>query len=311
MKSQIIVGSRRSKLALVQTNWVINELKKHYPTIDFRIEEMVTKGDKILDVTLSKVGGKGLFVSEVEQALVDKHIDFAIHSMKDVPAVIEEGLTIAAIPERESANDVFVFKEVHDFGDLPTQAIIGTSSLRRASQILAERPDLQIKFIRGNIDTRLRKLREEDFDAIILAQAGLSRMGWLEDDSLRIQTIPETICLPAVGQGALAIECREEDNDTKDILRSIHHAITANCVAAERAFLKTLNGGCEIPIAGYATQSGSKVSFKGLVGTPDGKTIWEAERVGEDADQIGTEAANELLEKGAGALIASLRDENV
>lgn len=310
MNRQIIVGSRKSKLALVQTNQVIDELKKMHPTVDFRIEELVTKGDKILDVTLSKVGGKGLFVSEVERALITKRIDFAVHSMKDVPAVLETGLTIAAIPQRESPSDMFVFKEVTDFADLKPGAIVGTSSLRRGSQILAARPDLQIKFIRGNIDTRLRKLREEAFDAIILAKAGLSRMGWLNDTTLSMQTIPKSLCLPAVGQGALAVECREDDFETKELLKSIHHAETANCIAAERAFLKTLDGGCEIPIAGYALQESNVVTFKGLVGTPDGKTIWKTARTGENATQIGIDAADELLGHGAGALIKALRAEN-
>ncbi|MBC1756998.1 hydroxymethylbilane synthase [Listeria seeligeri] len=308
MKRKIIVGSRRSKLALTQSGWVIARLKENYPEIDFEIKEIVTKGDRILDVTLSKVGGKGLFVSEVEQALSDGVIDFAVHSMKDVPSSLKEGLIIGAIPKRESALDCFVFNRVESLHDLPTAAVIGTSSLRRAAQILRQRPDFVIKPIRGNIDTRLQKLHDENFDAIILAKAGLSRMGWLENTTLKLEDISPELCLPAVGQGALAIECRESDKQICDMLASIHHEETGICVETERVFLKKLNGGCEIPIAGFATKTAGQIKFKGLVGNADGSTILSAENIGENPTTIGNQVAEVLLSEGADTIIKELRN---
>ncbi|MBC6117117.1 hydroxymethylbilane synthase [Listeria innocua] len=308
MKRKIIVGSRRSKLALTQSNWVIKKLKENYPEIDFEIKEIVTKGDRILDVTLSKVGGKGLFVSEVEQALSDEVIDFAVHSMKDVPSSLKDGLVIGAIPKRESPLDCFVFNEVSTLDDLPKGAVIGTSSLRRAAQLLKHRPDFVVKPIRGNIDTRLQKLHAENFDAIILAKAGLARMGWLENTSLKLEDISPELCLPAVGQGALAIECRETDLQICNMLASIHHEETGICVEAERVFLKKLNGGCEIPIAGFATKTGDSVHFKGLVGNADGSIILESERTGVNPAEIGNQVAKELLSEGADTIIKELRN---
>ncbi|MBC2186641.1 hydroxymethylbilane synthase [Listeria sp. FSL L7-0253] len=308
MKRKIIVGSRRSKLALTQSNWVINKLKENYPEFDFEIKEIVTKGDRILDVTLSKVGGKGLFVSEVEQALSDTAIDFAVHSMKDVPSSLKEGLVIGAIPKRESPLDCFVFNQVSSLDELPKGAVIGTSSLRRAAQLLKHRPDFVIKPIRGNIDTRLQKLHAEDFDAIILAKAGLSRMGWLENTSLKLEDIPAELCLPAVGQGALAIECRESDQQIRDMLASIHHEETGLCVEAERVFLKKLNGGCEIPIAGFAVKTNDAIHFKGLVGNADGSVILESEQTGANPSNIGNQVAEDLLSEGADTIIKELRN---
>ncbi|MBC1770073.1 hydroxymethylbilane synthase [Listeria welshimeri] len=309
MKRKIIVGSRRSKLALTQSNWVINKLKEQYPEFDFEIKEIVTKGDRILDVTLSKVGGKGLFVSEVEQALSNSTIDFAVHSMKDVPSSLEEGLVIGAIPKRESPLDCFVFNQVSSLDDLPKGAIVGTSSLRRAAQLLKHRPDFNIRPIRGNIDTRLQKLHVENFDAIILAKAGLARMGWLENTTLKLEDIVPEVCLPAVGQGALAIECRESDQLIRDMLATIHHEETGNCVEAERVFLKKLNGGCEIPIAGFATKIGEQIHFKGLVGNADGSKILESKEIGENPGQIGNKVAEVLLSEGAETIIEELRNK--
>ncbi len=307
MKREIIVGSRSSKLALTQTGHVISALKEKFPDASFKIHEIVTKGDRILDVTLSKVGGKGLFVSEVEQALVDKKIDFAVHSMKDVPSELQEGLIIGAIPKRESPYDCVVFAKENSLDELPHGAIIGTSSLRRASMLKRYRADFQIKFIRGNIDTRLKKLHTEDFDAILLAEAGLARMGWLSDETLKRQTLDVETCLPAVGQGALAIECRNNDEELKTMLSAIHNAETAFCVQAERTFLKTLNGGCEIPIAGFAQKEAHGLSFTGFVGSADGRTQLKVQKSGDVPETIGTEAANILLEQGAKELIDELR----
>ncbi|MBC1520912.1 hydroxymethylbilane synthase [Listeria aquatica] len=310
MKREFIVGSRRSKLALTQTKWVIRELKKHYPEVDFKIQEIVTKGDKILDVTLSKVGGKGLFVSEVEDQLADSTIDFAVHSMKDVPSKLYEGLVIGAIPKRESPFDVLVFHEVNQLADLPKGALIGTSSLRRSVELKRIRPDLEIRSIRGNIDTRLRKLEEEQFDAIILAEAGLSRMGWLDESHLKIERLSAEIALPAVGQGALAIECRKTDTALLEMLASIHDADTAFTVQCERKFLETLNGGCEIPIAGFAEKGAAdSLFFRGFVADADGSKRLTVEKTGTEPELIGQEAARELLDQGAKQIIQELRHD--
>ncbi|MBD7935665.1 MULTISPECIES: hydroxymethylbilane synthase [Cytobacillus] len=305
---KIIVGSRRSKLALTQTNWVIEQLRRLNPAVDFEVKEIVTKGDKILDVTLSKVGGKGLFVKEIEQAMLDKEIDMAVHSMKDMPAVLPEGLTIGCIPEREDYRDALISKGHVKLADLKPGAIIGTSSLRRGSQLLAKRPDLEIKWIRGNIDTRLAKLETEEYDAIILAAAGLSRMGWTKE--IVTEFIDPDICLPAVGQGALSIECREDDHELRKLLDAFTCEETKKTVLAERAFLHKMEGGCQVPIAGFArlTENG-EVSLTGLVGSPDGRTIYKDMVVGDDPETIGYQVAENLSELGAKALIDAVKEE--
>ncbi|MED1603899.1 hydroxymethylbilane synthase [Cytobacillus kochii] len=305
---KIIVGSRRSKLALTQTNWVIDQLRRLNPAVDFEVKEIVTKGDKILDVTLSKVGGKGLFVKEIEQAMLDKEIDMAVHSMKDMPAVLPEGLTIGCIPEREDYRDALISKGHVKLADLKPGAIVGTSSLRRGSQILAKRPDLEIKWIRGNIDTRLAKLETEEYDAIILAAAGLSRMGWTKE--IVTEFIDPDICLPAVGQGALSIECREDDHELRRLLDAFTCEETKRTVLAERAFLHKMEGGCQVPIAGFArlTENG-EVSLTGLVGSPDGRTIYKEMVVGDDPETIGYQVAENLSELGAKALIDAVKEE--
>lgn len=305
---KIIVGSRKSNLALTQTNWVIEQLKKAGVKNEFEVKKIVTKGDRILDTTLSKVGGKGLFVKEIEQAMYDKTIDFAVHSMKDMPAILPEGLIISSIPIREDHRDVLVSKNDLPLLDLPEDAIIGTSSLRRGAQILNERPDLQIKWIRGNIETRLRKLYDEDYDAIILAASGMKRVGM--DEKLITEYLDPTICIPAVGQGALAIECREDDHELHDILALIHDEETATCVKAERTFLGLLEGGCQIPIGGYASiNAEGLITLSTLVGSPDGKTILKETVTGNDPIEVGTEAAKRMKEKGASQIIASVKEE--
>lgn len=305
---KIIVGSRKSNLALTQTNWVIEQLKKAGVKNEFEVKKIVTKGDRILDTTLSKVGGKGLFVKEIEQAMYDKTIDFAVHSMKDMPAILPEGLIISSIPIREDHRDVLVSKNDLPLLDLPEDAIIGTSSLRRGAQILNERPDLQIKWIRGNIETRLRKLYDEDYDAIILAASGMKRVGM--DEKLITEYLDPTICIPAVGQGALAIECREDDHELHDILALIHDEETATCVKAERTFLGLLEGGCQIPIGGYASiNAEGLITLSTLVGSPDGKTILKETVTGNDPIEVGSEAAKRMKEKGASQIIASVKEE--
>ncbi|MEG9297004.1 hydroxymethylbilane synthase [Mangrovibacillus sp. Mu-81] len=305
---KIIVGSRRSKLALTQTNWVIDQLKAIDPAYDFEVKEIVTKGDQILDVTLSKVGGKGLFVKEIEQAMLDKEIDMAVHSMKDMPAVLPEGLTIGCIPEREDHRDAFISKNHVALKDLPSGAIVGTSSLRRGAQVLSVRPDLEIKWIRGNIDTRLSKLQNEDYDAIILAAAGLSRMGWTSD--VVTEFLDPDLCLPAVGQGALSIECREDDAELLDLLKHFSDEETTQTVTAERAFLHKMEGGCQVPIAGYAElKDNGEVALTGLVASPDGHTIYKEYMMGTDPGTVGERVAESLTELGAKALIDRVKEE--
>lgn len=305
---KFIVGSRRSKLALTQTNWVIDQLRKLDPSYDFEVKEIVTKGDKILDVTLSKVGGKGLFVKEIEQAMLDGEIDLAIHSMKDMPAVLPEGLVIGCIPEREDHRDALISKGHVKLADLKAGAVIGTSSLRRGAQLLAQRPDLEIKWIRGNIDTRLAKLETEDYDAIILAAAGLSRMGWASD--VVTEFLEPEVCLPAVGQGALSIECRGSDTELLQLLEKFTCTKTDQTVRAERAFLHKMEGGCQVPIAGYAyLNDEDKIVLTALVASPDGKTIYKERVEGTNPEQLGEAAANYLIDKGAKALIDEVKEE--
>jgi hydroxymethylbilane synthase len=305
---KIIVGSRRSKLALTQTNWVIDQLKAIDPSYEFEVKEIVTKGDQILDVTLSKVGGKGLFVKEIEQAMLDKEIDMAVHSMKDMPAVLPEGLTIGCIPEREDHRDAFISKNHVALKDLPSGAIVGTSSLRRGAQILSVRPDLEIKWIRGNIDTRLSKLKNEDYDAIILAAAGLSRMGWTSD--VVTEFLDPDLCLPAVGQGALSIECRQDDEELLELLNRFSDEETTQTVTAERAFLHKMEGGCQVPIAGYAeVKDNGEVALTGLVASPDGRTIYKEYMTGSNPQTVGERVAESLTEQGAKALIDSVKEE--
>ncbi|WP_053368946.1 hydroxymethylbilane synthase [Bacillus sp. FJAT-27245] len=306
---KIIVGSRRSKLALTQTNWVIEQLKKIAgPSFEFEVKEIVTKGDRILDVTLSKVGGKGLFVKEIEQAMYDKEIDMAVHSMKDMPAVLPEGLTIGCIPFREDHRDALISKGHVKLADLPAGAVIGTSSLRRSSQILMERPDLEIKWIRGNVDTRLEKLKNGEYDAIILAAAGLSRLGW--EKEVVTEFIDADVCIPAIGQGALAIECREDDHELLAIFEKFTCEQTALAVRAERSFLKKMEGGCQVPIAGFATvEEAGDITLDVLVASPDGKEVYKDTVTGTDPEALGEKAADLLIERGAKQLIDRVKEE--
>lgn len=303
----IVIGSRKSKLALTQTNWFIDQLKKLDLPLSYEVKKIVTKGDKILDVTLSKVGGKGLFVKEIEQAMEDKEIDMAVHSMKDVPSEIHEGFTLACTPKRIDPRDVLISKDKLKFAELPKGAVIGTSSLRRSAQLLAKRPDIEIKWIRGNIDTRIGKLDAGEYDAIILAAAGLQRMGW-SDDVVTEYLDPE-ICLPAVGQGALAIECRTDDVEVLEALKKLNDEETTITVSAERSFLREMEGGCQVPIAGYAVLENDEIVLTALVGTPDGKTIIKEVVRGKDPISLGKEAAKAVSEKGGKAIIEQVKKE--
>ncbi|GAB1612616.1 MULTISPECIES: hydroxymethylbilane synthase [Mammaliicoccus] len=304
---KIIVGSRRSKLAMTQSQQFIDKLKEKFPDLDIEIKEIVTKGDKIIDVQLSKVGGKGLFVKEIQQALFDREIDFAIHSLKDVPSVLPDGLTLGCIPPREIPFDAYVANNHVKLADLKPGSIVGTSSLRRGAQILAKYPHLEIKWIRGNIDTRLEKLRTEDFDAIILAAAGLKRMGW--GDDIVTEYLREDTMMPAIGQGALGIECRSDDKELLDILNAVHDEEVKTCVTSERTFLSEMDGSCKVPIAGYATKEGNEITFTGLIMSPDGKERYESTKVGTDPVEIGKEVSDELKAQGAYEIIRKLNEE--
>lgn len=306
----IVVGSRQSALALTQTNQVIEALEKLAEesglAFRFEVKKIVTKGDRILDVTLSKVGGKGLFVKEIEQALLSGEIDMAVHSMKDMPSELPEGLVNGAVPLRQDARDCLISREGVDLDGLPHGAKVGTSSLRRSSQLLAYRPDLKLEWIRGNIDSRLRKLETEGFDAILLAAAGLKRMGW-ED---RITSyLPVEICLPAVGQGALGIECRADDTGLLELLRRYQDEDTARTVTAERSLLAALNGGCQVPIGAYAVlrEDGKTVSLTGLVGMPDGSVLLKETAEGTDPTELGLQVAGKLAAKGADRILEQAR----
>jgi hydroxymethylbilane synthase len=305
---KIIVGSRRSKLALTQTNWVMDQLNKLDPRFEFEVKEIVTKGDQILDVTLSKVGGKGLFVKEIEQAMLDNEIDMAVHSMKDMPAVLPEGLTIGCIPFREDHRDALISRGHVKLNDLKPGAIIGTSSLRRSAQLLKARPDLEIKWIRGNVDTRLAKLETEEFDAIILAAAGLYRLGWASD--VVTEFLDAELCIPAVGQGALSIECREDDKELLELFEKFTCKKTDRAVRAERAFLQKMEGGCQVPIAGFAfVAENDEIVLNVLVASPEGQEIIKEEVRGHNPEELGVQAADLLIQKGGKDLIDKVKRE--
>ncbi|HJV44515.1 MAG TPA: hydroxymethylbilane synthase [Bacillota bacterium] len=304
---KIIVGSRQSALAMTQTKWVIRQLESLGLPFEFEIKNIVTKGDQIQDVTLSKVGGKGLFVKEIEQALLDEEIDMAVHSMKDMPGILPDGLTIGCVPKRVDVRDVLISKDGKTLANLPQGAVIGTSSLRRSAQLLAHRPDLTMKWIRGNIDTRIRKLTDEDYDAIILAAAGLERMEWKGQVT---EFIPVDISLPAVGQGALSIECRENDKELLELLSKLNDSQTELAVRAERAFLNTLQGGCQVPIGAYATWEQNEGSIMGLVADPSGQLILKDSIQGENPEEIGSKLGKLLIEKGASEILDKVRSEN-
>ena len=302
MSKHLKIATRDSLLALWQAEYVKSRLEAAHTDLTVSLVKIKTKGDKILDTPLAKIGGKGLFVKELEVAMLNGEADIAVHSMKDVPMEFPEGLGLAVICEREDPRDAFVSNNYKSIDDLPEGAVVGTSSLRRQCQLLKHRPDLQIKSLRGNVQTRLRKLDEGEFDAIILASAGLIR---LELEERIQQFIDSDLMLPAVGQGAVGIECRIDDQQTLDLLAVLNHADTATIVTTERGFNTRLNGGCQVPIAGYAEQKGSEIFFRGLVASVDGKQVFYTEKSGlpEEAEQIGIAAAEELLKAGAKSVL--------
>ncbi len=301
---KIIVGSRRSQLAMTQTKWVIEQLKKAGAQNEFEIKEIVTKGDQIVDVQLSKVGGKGLFVKEIQQQMIAGEIDFAVHSMKDVPAELPEELFISCMPKRVDARDVLICENGYTLETLPEGAVIGTSSLRRGAQMLAARPDFEIQWIRGNIDTRLKKLETENFNAILLAKAGLERMGWT--DRVDFEALDADMMVPAVGQGVLAIESRKDDAEVTAVLQLLHDDVTAKAATAERTFLKAIEGSCHVPVGGYATVNGDDVTLTGLIASVDGKEVLRVTKTSSDAVALGNEVADDLLGRGGREILASV-----
>ncbi|OGS81248.1 MAG: hydroxymethylbilane synthase [Gallionellales bacterium GWA2_55_18] len=303
--SRLVIASRESALAMWQAEHIRDRLRALYPQTEVSILGMTTQGDQILDVTLSKIGGKGLFVKELETALEDGRADLAVHSLKDVPMHMPEGFVLAAIGEREDPHDAFVSNKHENLAALPPGSVVGTSSLRRESQLRARFPHLKIEPLRGNVQTRLRKLDEGKYAAIILAAAGLKRLGL----GARIRNIISSEdSLPAVGQGALGIECRTDRADVIALLQPLHHPDTAACVLAERAMSRVLAGSCQVPLGGFAEVQNGKLRMRGFVASPDGKRMVRAEMTGEIADPeaLGKQVADALLAQGAGEILAAL-----
>ena len=309
MKPSVKIGTRGSQLALWQANWVKAALIEKHPQLHVDLVVIKTKGDKILDVPLAKVGGKGLFVKEIEQALLSERIDVAVHSMKDMPAEIPAGLIVGAVPRRETPWDALISRKNQPLAELPPGSRIGTSSLRRAAQLKYADPSIQIEPLRGNLDTRLRKLHEENLAAIVLAAAGLQRLG-LGGHVTEVMAIERMV--PAVGQGALCIEIRADDPRIGPLVAELEHGPSRTAVQAERAFLNRLEGGCQVPIAGYAQLVDEKIGLTGLVADLDGRNIIKDQIWGapQDAADLGVRLAERLLSKGADVLLQELKDQD-
>ena len=296
-KDTIIIGTRSSKLALWQADYVMDCLQKKYPELHVEKKLMTTKGDKILDAPLAKIGGKGLFTKELEQDMLAGGIDIAVHSLKDMPTEVPDGLIITAITKRYDPGDAFVSNKVKSLAELPQGAVVGTSSLRRKAQLLHARPDLVVKDLRGNVNTRLRKLDAGEYDAAILAVAGLRRLGF---GGRITEVLPKSMILPAVGQGALAIEAREDDAETRELVTFLNDEATVACAKAERAFLARVEGGCQVPVGVYATPEDSGLHVEAVIASLDGKRLYRDHVSGQvkDAEPLGTELADKLLDMG-------------
>ncbi len=302
----LTIATRQSALALWQANHIKATLEQLHEGLQVSLLPMISRGDHILDVPLAKVGGKGLFVKELEHALLEGRADIAVHSMKDVPMEFPVGLHLPVIGEREDPSDAFVSNHYQTLAELPQGAVVGTSSLRRQCQLQSYRPDLKIQFLRGNVNTRLAKLDAGEYDAIILASSGLLRLGF--DDRIR-ERLSIDVSLPAGGQGALGIECRVGDKEIEQWIEPLHHKPTALCVLAERAMNRRLEGGCQVPIGAYATLSGNRITLKGLVGEPDGSKILMYSAEGEEPDALGVKVAEELLAQGADQILRNVYDQ--
>jgi len=298
MPSELKIGTRGSQLALFQANWVKDELARAHPDLNVALIKIKTTGDKIQDAPLAKIGGKGLFVKEIEEALLQKRIDLAVHSIKDVPTEFPKSLHLPVITQREDPRDVLISKDGKTLRDLPQNAKIGTSSLRRQAQLLHFRSDFELIPLRGNLDTRLKKLKMMNLDAIILALAGVKRLGFEEEIT---EIIPPEISLPAVGQGALGIETRRDDHTVEGQIRFLNDRDSSIAITAERAFLQKLGGGCQVPIAAFARVMGTALQIDGLIGAVDGKRLIRHHMEGpiEEAESLGVELAAILLGKGA------------
>jgi hydroxymethylbilane synthase len=307
MKKKLIIGTRGSKLALWQANWVRDQILKLHPGVEVGLEKITTKGDKILDVPLAKVGGKGLFVKEIEEALLEGRCDLAVHSLKDVPTELPEGLFLAVYLLRADPRDALISRKNIPFLSLPQGAVIGTSSLRRQCQLLRHRPDFKLVDLRGNLDTRMRKLETEGMDGIILAAAGLKRLG-LEDSISEAFSVD--LMLPAIGQGIVSIEARKGDKEVLDYIRPLNHGESEAAALVERAFLKKLEGGCQVPIAAHATLDKDKIQFSGLLGSLDGKTILResasVDRKAPNYHHIGVTLAEKILKRGGDRILAEV-----
>ena len=305
MKTNLIIGTRQSLLAMWQSNYIAGRLREEYPGCEVTLKKIVTKGDRILDVPLAKIGGKGLFTKEIEQELLDGTIDLAVHSLKDMPTVLPEGLCLTAITERANSGDAFVSNKYNSIEELPEGSVLGTSSLRRRAQLLARRPDLKIVDLRGNVDTRLKKLDEGQMDAIILAAAGLTRLG--HADRIK-EIIPQSYCLPAVGQGALAIECRPDNFKVRQMLDFLNDTATKQATDAERAFLGLLEGGCQVPIGVHAEVNEGRIAMEAVIASLDGSTVLRdtAEGNAADAVTLGRTLGQKMLDNGGREILAAI-----
>ena len=310
MNRSVIIGTRGSDLALWQANYVKAQLEERFPKTNFEIKVISTTGDEVLNIALSKIGDKGLFTRQIESQLLDGSIDLAVHSLKDLQTSQPDGLRIGAVCEREISNDVFISRTGQPIQELPRGARVATGSLRRRSQLLSFRPDLIVEEIRGNVPTRLRKFDESDIDGMILAYAGLNRLGFSERIT---QLIPTDIMLPAVGQGAVAIEVRDGNDDVNRMVGDLDHAETRVCVRAERAFLKSLEGGCQVPIGAMASVEGDTITITGFVGSLDGSSSFREQAQGPSAspESLGIGLAERLIELGARDVLDAARVEAV
>ncbi len=306
-ESLVVIGSRGSKLALIQSNWVKDHIKFFRDDLDFHVKKISTTGDKITDVALAKVGGKGLFTKEIENELLEGIIDLAVHSMKDLPTQMPAGLKIGAVPLREDPRDALVSRDQMKLSDLPDGAVIGTCSLRRKAQLLAARPELQVADLRGNLDTRLKKVEERKYDAVILACAGIRRLGRQEVIS---EILDPTVIVPAVGQGALCIQIREDDEFIEELLGPLNHDETEWAVRAERTLMAELEGGCQVPVGGYARMEEGLLVLSGIVASVEGDRIAYAEDTGDPAkpEELGGHVAGRLVAMGAREILDEIRE---
>lgn len=305
MKAVLKIGTRQSLLALWQSNYIAACLRKQYPECEVILKKIVTKGDRILDVPLAQIGGKGLFTKEIEEELLSGEVDLAVHSLKDMPTVLPEGLCLTVITARANVGDAFVSNKYDSFAELPLGAVVGTSSLRRKAQLLAARPDLTIRDLRGNVDTRLRKLDEGLYDAVILAASGLERLG--HGDRIK-DIIPSDVCLPAVGQGALAIECRTDNAEVRAMLDFLNDMPTVQATSAERAFLGLVEGGCQVPIGVHADVENENIHIEAIIASLDGKTVLRDCLTGSAADAValGKKLGKKMLANGGQEILAAI-----